>query len=92
MHYQVLQKATNDLTPIPLPHESNLLLVGMVDFQNPAVIMQDARACTFPAILYRLRITPSPPLTVALTKLWHTVGGLYMCVRHAATVLSEYHA
>jgi len=61
VHYQVLQKATNNYTPIPSLRTQRVptccFLAGMVNFNSPAALTQDA---------------------LALTKLWHTVGGLYI--------------
>jgi len=52
----------------------------MVNFRDPAVVVQDSRVYTFAITPCYFRFTNilHPPLTVAMTKLWHAVGGLYM--------------
>ena len=58
------------------------LPVKMPNFRDPAEIAQDARAYNSAAIFLQLeRVSLKsiiPPSTVVMSKLWHTVGGLYM--------------
>lgn len=53
-------------------------LVSMVNFSDPAVQAREYCAYTFPAVLRTLRSPLNSPLPVAMIKLWHTVGGIYM--------------
>ena len=52
----------------------------MVNFHDPKVMERDARAYDFSAMLYELASIPTPLLIVALSKLWHSVCGIYMWV------------
>ena len=53
----------------------------MVNFSDPAIIARGSRAYTFAVMLpsfERFERLRSPPLSVAVNKLLHTVGGLYL--------------
>ena len=52
----------------------------MVNFNDPTVMEEDARAYTFPAMQGELGSIPGPLLIVAVSKLWQTVSGVYMWV------------
>ena len=53
----------------------------MVNYRDPAVVAQDGCAYAFAAkrANSESQLTSS---TVALSKIWHAVAGLYLCVSH----------
>jgi hypothetical protein len=57
-------------------YPTHCLPASVVNFRDPAMMFQDSRAYTFVPIL--LGSPLSPRLTAAVSKLWHTLSGLYM--------------